>query len=218
MSLAGVASVVSIATGVNALTGGAITDALGMGPSQPSGAQAQQAADPFAPYRGDLAKQYSDAMKPGTVTDPTKMPGYSQWMSGVLEPAMEATQVRDAATGRGFSGQEKQDLMGVAQKGYYGFMTDYMNRLAQGSGAVNNPAPAAGMGLQQGQSNQQGFMQGVGGIMQGVQGLYNNMNMQSPDNSSPAWNSVDSPQQSDMAQFGKYGYTPPPADPSIGGP
>jgi hypothetical protein len=52
-------------------------------------------------------------------------------------------------------------------------MTDYMNRLAQGSGAVNNPAPAASLGFQQQQANQQGAMQGLGGIMQGAQGVYN---------------------------------------------
>ena len=146
--------------------------------SQATGQQAQQAADPFASYRPGMASQYNDAMKSGGTTDPTQMPGYSQWMSGVLQPALTSVQAQDTATGRAHSGQEQQDLLGVAQKGYYGFMTDYMNRLAQGSGATNNPAPAAGMGLQQQQQNQQGFMQGVGGILQGVQGIQNNQQTQ----------------------------------------
>jgi hypothetical protein len=84
---------------------------------------------------------------------------------------MQATQAQDVASGRAHSGQEQQDLLAVGQKGYYGFMTDYMNRLAQGSGATNNPASAVGLGLQQQGNQQQGFMQGVGGIMQGIQGF-----------------------------------------------
>jgi hypothetical protein len=52
-------------------------------------------------------------------------------------------------------------------------MTNYMNRLAQGSGATSNPAQAAGMGLQQQQANQTAQMQGLGAIGQGVSGLSN---------------------------------------------
>jgi hypothetical protein len=111
------------------------------------------------------------------------MPGYSQWMSGVMQPALGAVQAQDAASGRAFSGQEQQDLQKTAQQGYYGFMTDYMNRLAQGSGAVNNPAQAAALGLGQTNANQQGFMQGLGGIAQGVSGLANQFNSPAPGSS-----------------------------------
>jgi hypothetical protein len=72
-----------------------------------------------------------------------------------------------------YSGKEQQELQKVGQQGYYGFMTDYMNRLAQGSGAVNNPATAAGMGLAQAGQNQQGFMQGLGALGTSVSGLQN---------------------------------------------
>ena len=171
MSLATVGAVVGIAGGINSLTGGGLTSAIGLGPKSPTGQQAQQAADPFAPYRGSLGAQYAAAMQPGATTDPTQLPGYSQWMSGVLNPAMQAVQGRNAAQGKSMSGNEQQDLMKVGQQGYYGFMTDYMNRLAQGSGAANNPAAAAGLGLQQGNQNQAGVMQGLGGLVQGVQGL-----------------------------------------------
>lgn len=137
---------------------------------------AQQAADPFSPYRSQLGQQYADALKMGGTTDPTKMPGYSQWMSGVLNPAMEATQGRLAAAGMAFSGTEKQDLMKVGQQGYYGFMTDYLNRLAQGSGAVNNPAQAAALGVSQQNAYDQAFMQGLGGMVQSGKELYKQWN------------------------------------------
>jgi hypothetical protein len=163
-----IGSILNIASSLNSLTGGKLTSAIGLGQKSPTGAQAQQAADPFSPYRGAMGAQYAAAMAPGGTTDPTKMPGYSQWMSGVMQPAMSAVQGRDAAMGLSLSGAEQQDLMKVGQQGYYGFMTDYMNRLAQGSGAVNNPAPAAGMGLAQGNANSQGVMQGLGGLTQGL--------------------------------------------------
>ena len=171
MSLATTAMVVGIAGGVNSLTGGGITSALGMGPKSATGAQAQQAADPFSPYRDNLAQMYSGALQPGQSADIQKMPGYSQYKTGVLDPAMEASKRSAAGSGMLYSGNEQQALQKTGQQGYYGFMTDYMNRLAQGSGAVNNPAQAAGMGLAQAGSNQQGVMQGLGGIATGLSGL-----------------------------------------------
>jgi len=171
MSLATTAMVVGIAGGVNSLTGGGITSALGMGPKSATGAQAQQAADPFSPYRDNLAQMYSGALQPGQSADIQKMPGYSQYKTGVLDPAMEASKRSAAGSGMLYSGNEQQALQKTGQQGYYGFMTDYMNRLAQGSGAVNNPASAAGLGLGQAASNQQGVMQGLGGIATGLSGL-----------------------------------------------
>lgn len=171
MSLATTAAVVGIAGGVNSLTGGGITSALGFGPKSATGAQAQQAADPFSPYRDKLAQMYSGALQPGATQDPTAMPGYSQWKSGVLDPSLQASMRAGAGAGMLYSTNEKQNLQGTAQKGYYDFMTNYMNRLAQGSGATNNPAQAAGMGLAQASSNQQGIMQGIGGVATGLSGL-----------------------------------------------
>ena len=177
MSAAVIAPYVAVAVGVNALSGGAITNALGMGPDQaPSGAGAQQAADPFSPYRGNLASMYSGALQPGAQTDLTQMPGYTQFQTGVMDPALEASKRSSSASGMLRSGNEQIALEQTAQKGYYGFMTDYLNRLAQGSGATNNPAQAAGMGLAQGNLNQQGFMQGLGATTTALAGIYGGSN------------------------------------------
>lgn len=162
---------VSLAASVNSLTGGGITSALGLGPKSMSGSQAQQAADPFSPYRDKLAQLYSGALQPGASQDPTAMPGYSQWKTGVLDPSLEASKRSAAASGMLYSTNEQQNLQKTAQGGYYGFMTDYLNRLAQGSGAVQNPAQAAALGLSQGNLNQQGIMQGLGGIATTMSGL-----------------------------------------------
>ena len=165
ISLATIGSVVGIAAGVNALTGGGVTEMLG-GESAPSGAEAQRMADPFMDYRANLGAMYAGALQPGAKTNIESMPGFSQYKSGVLDPAMEAQQRTAAKSGMLYSGNEMLALQQTGQKGYYGFMTDYLNRLAQGSGAVNNPAQAAGMGLAQMGQNQQGFMQGMGAIGQ----------------------------------------------------
>jgi hypothetical protein len=165
MSLATVGTVVGIATGVNALTGGGVTKMFG-GEDAPSGAEAQQMADPFSQYRANLGAMYAGALQPGAKTNIESMPGFSQYQTGVIDPAMEAQQRAAAKSGMLYSGNEMLALQQTGQKGYYGFMTDYLNRLAQGSGAVNNPAQAAGMGLNQMGQNQQGFMQGMGALGQ----------------------------------------------------
>ena len=164
ITLTGLASAVGIAGGINSLTGGGITNALGLGGKSATGAQAQQAADPFSPYRDNLAQMYSGALQPGQSADIQKMPGYSQYKTGVLDPAMEASKRSAAGSGMLYSGNEQQALQKTGQQGYYGFMTDYMNRLAQGSGAVQNPAQAAALGTSQGNLNQQGISQGVGSL------------------------------------------------------
>lgn len=156
----------SIAGGINSLTGGGITNALGFGESAPSGAAAQQMADPFSQYRANLGSMYAGALQPGSNPNIQSMPGFSQFQTGVLDPTMEAQQRTAAKSGMLYSGNEMQALQQTGQKGYYGFMTDYLNRLAQGSGAVNNPAQAAGMGLNQMGMNQQGVMQGMGALGQ----------------------------------------------------
>lgn len=151
-----VASVVGIAGGLNSMFGGG-----GGG----GGGQAQtQAADPFAPYRGGLGAQYSAALQPGASANMEAMPGYSQWNTGVVQPAMQASQRQAAGAGQLYSGGEQQALQKVGQQGYSDFMTNYMNRLAQGSGAVNNPATAAGQGMSAAQYGQGNFAAGLGGI------------------------------------------------------
>lgn len=171
MNLSDFSSALNIASSVNSLTGGGISNLLG-GESSMTGAEAQQMADPFAPYRSNLAQMYSGALQPGTTIDITKMPGYSQYTTGVLEPAMEASKRSAGASGMLYSGREAAALQDIGQRGYYSFMTDYLNRLAQGSGAAVNPAPAAGLGLNQTTANQQAFSQGLGGLGQGIAGLF----------------------------------------------
>lgn len=163
-SAIGWVGVASVAASVNSLTGGGITNALGLGGKSQSGSAAQQAGDPFSPYRDNLAQMYSGALQPGQSADIQKMPGYSQYKTGVLDPAMEASKRSAAGSGMLYSGNEQQALQKTGQQGYYGFMTDYMNRLAQGSGAVQNPAQAAALGTSQGNLNQQGISQGVGSL------------------------------------------------------
>jgi len=129
-----------------------------------SGSGTQQAADPFSPYRAKLGETYSNMLTGATPTDVTKMPGYTQFQTGVLDPALEASKRSASASGMLRSGNEQMALQGVAQKGYYGFMTDYLNRLAQGSGAVNNPAKAAALGVNQGNLNDAANMQFGGAL------------------------------------------------------
>jgi hypothetical protein len=97
-----------------------------------------------------------------------------------MDPALEASKRSAAASGMLYSGNEQQALQKTAQNGYYGFMTDYMNRLAQGSGAVNNPANAAALGQQAGQQQQSNIMSGIGGFTQGLSSLSNQFNQGNP--------------------------------------
>jgi hypothetical protein len=163
---------VGLAVAVNSLTGGGVTNALGLGPESQSGASVAGAADPFSPYRSNLAANYYDSLKPGGNTDITQMPGYSQFQTGVMDPALEASKRSAASSGMLRSGNEQIALEQTAQKGYYGFMTDYLNRLAQGSGATNNPATAVGMGVNQNNANAAGVMQGMGALGTSLAGLY----------------------------------------------
>ena len=154
MPWAAISAGLGIINGINTLT-----NSGGSG-----GGGTTQAADPFAAYRGNLASLYSGALTQGATTDPTKMPGYSQYKSGVMDPALDATKRSMAASGQMQSGNEQIALQNTAQQGYYGFMTDYMNRLAQGSGAANNPAQAVGLGLQQQQAGYTALGQGIGAM------------------------------------------------------
>lgn len=177
-SIAEIASVLGIAASVNSLTGGSVTNTLGI--TDPdvqvgggTGAGVAAAADPFAKYREGLGDLYAGALVTGNNFDITKMPGYSQYKSGVLDPAMEASKRSAASSGQLYSGNEAIALQKTGQQGYYGFMTDYLNRLAQGSGATQNPAQAVGMGVAQGNLNNMGVSQGIGGIAQGLSSFGN---------------------------------------------
>jgi len=165
ISLTTLASVVGIAGGIKSLTS---SSGGGGGAAQ---AQYQQAADPFSGYRSQLGEMYAGALQPGATSNIQNMPGYTQFNTGVMQPAMQASQRAAAATGNLYSGAEQLQLQKVGQQGYYGFMSDYLNRLAQGSGAVNNPAQAATLGYNAQNQSDQSFMQGLGGIAQGLKGF-----------------------------------------------
>lgn len=156
--MGGVASVVSIASGVNSLMGG------GGGSGSSGGQQTTQAADPFAQYRGGIADIYSGILTGKAPVDATQMPGYAAYKTGVMDPALDASKRSAAASGMMRSGNEDIALTKLAGAGYYGFMTDYMNRLAQGSGATQNPAGAVGLGLQGSQGGYQALGQGIGSL------------------------------------------------------
>jgi hypothetical protein len=164
-SLGQVGSAMQIAGGINSLTGGGITNALG---GKSTVQQATAAADPMAPYRANMAAMYAGALQPGATQDPTKMPGYSQFESGVLNPALEASKRSGAASGMMRSGNEQIALEKTAQQGYSGFMTDYLNRLAAGAGVAQSPAAGAAAG----QTAQGNIMQGVGAIGTGIAGIF----------------------------------------------
>ena len=69
----------SIAGGINSLTGGGITNALGFGESAPSGAAAQQMADPFS--QGPMIQRiYDDYVKKYNVN--TNSPSTSSQNNG----------------------------------------------------------------------------------------------------------------------------------------
>ena len=173
---------VSLAVGINNLTGGGITDALGMGGDDGprGGAAAQKAVDPFSPYRGKLGEMYSGYLTGQTETDITKMPGYSQFEKGVLNPALEASKRSSATSGILRSGNEQIALQNIGQRGYYGFMTDYLNRLATGSGATYSPAEGGQAGVAQGNLQEQAFMQGVGGVAQSLSKIYGGSQQYTP--------------------------------------
>jgi hypothetical protein len=168
MSAATTASVVGIAVGVNSLTGGQL---FGTG-GKNAAAEQQRLADPFSSHRGKLGDMYSDYLTGKTPTNLNEMPGYTSFQSGVLDPALESTKRSMAASGQMQSGNEAIALQKVGQQGYYGFMTDYLNRLATGSGATQGPATAAGQGYAAGQNYDTQMMQGLGGTLQGIAGLY----------------------------------------------
>ena len=173
MSAATVASYVGIAAGVNALTGGGVTNALGITKSSAgTGAgSATATANPMAPYQAQLAQMYAGYLQPGQNANPQSMPGYTQYQTGVVNPAEQTAQRTAASAGMLYSGNEAQALQGVAQQGYSGFMNNYLSQLSGGAGAGFNPAAAAQLGVSQQNAQQQAVMQGLGAVSTGLSGL-----------------------------------------------
>lgn len=172
ITLTGAASAIGIAAGVNALTGGGITNALGLsGSATPSTAagSATAVANPLAPYQANLAAQYAGYLQQGNTVDPTKLPGYSQFQSEVLNPALQATQRASAATGQFQSGNEQIALQQTGQNAYSTFMNNYLGQLY--SGATGNAATGAQFGANQLAQSNANVLSGAGMVMQGLSGL-----------------------------------------------
>jgi hypothetical protein len=155
-----ISSALNIAGGINALTSG------GGGGSSTSG-------DPFGQYRAGLAAQYAGALQPGGATNIEAMPGFTQFQTGVMQPAMQASQRSAAGAGQLYSGGESAALQKIGQQGYSGFMNDYLNRLSTGSGASANPLGGADLAARLQAQQQQAVMQGIGAFGQGISGISN---------------------------------------------
>ena len=173
ITLTGLAAGVGIAAGVNSLTGGGVTNALGITKSSAgTGAgSATATANPMAPYQAQLAQMYAGYLQPGQNANPQAMPGYTQYQTGVVNPAEQTAQRTAASAGMLYSGNEAQALQGVAQQGYSGFMNNYLSQLSGGAGAGFNPAAAAQLGVSQQNAQQQAIMQGLGAVSTGLSGL-----------------------------------------------
>ena len=184
ISLATIGSIVGIATGVKALTSSGSSSVSAGGAT----AAAQQVNDPFVQYRSTLGGLYAGALTQGSQADITKMPGYDQFKTGVMDPSLEASKRSSAASGMMRSGNEQIALQKQSEQGYYGFMTDYLNRLATGSGATTLPQQSSA--LTAGQNYQSSQMQALGGITQGIGQLYN-ASQNSPSVSYPSSSPAD---------------------------
>ena len=176
MSAATVASYVSIAAGVNSLTGGGVNKLFG-GQGQQSGGSATATANPMAPYQAQLAQMYQGYLQPGASSNIQAMPGFSQYKTGVLDPAMEASQAKAASTGQLYSGAESAQLQQIGQQGYSGFMQNYLSNLYTGATGGAYAGQQAGNTVNT--ANQQGFQQGLGSLATGLQGYAGNPNVSS---------------------------------------
>jgi len=168
MSAATVASYVGIAAGVNSLTGGGVSKLFG-GQGQQSGASATATANPMAPYQAQLAQMYQGYLQPGASSNIQAMPGFSQFQTGVLNPALQASQSAAASTGQLYSGAESAQLQNIGQKGYSGFMQNYLSNLY--SGATGGALAGQQAGNTVNTANQQAFQQGLGSLATGLQGF-----------------------------------------------
>lgn len=175
ITASGITSALGIAGGINSLTGGGITKALGLGGSSTSGpstapGSTTATANPMAPYQQQLAAQYAGYLTQGNQTDITKMPGYSQYQSGVVQPAMNQAQATAAASGQLYSGGEQMALQNIGQQGYSAFMNNYMAQLS--AGATGGAYQGAQLGTSQQNLSNTATSQGLGAIGTGLAGLF----------------------------------------------
>ena len=182
-----ISNILGIAGGINALT------------SSGTSGSGSTTGDPFGQYRAGLAAQYAGALQPGGATNIEAMPGYTQFQTGVVNPAMQASQRAAAGVGQLYSGGESVALQKIGQQGYSGFMNDYLNRLATGSGASASPLGGASLAADLQNQQQKSVMQGIGAIGQGFSGIagqFGNFNsavptdmsgFYTPSDATPSW-------------------------------
>jgi hypothetical protein len=171
MPFAYVAGAVGVAAGVNSLTGGGVTKALGMGPdTSGGGGGAGGQYDPYGPYRGQAASQLQQLMQNPALA--MAQPGYQQQ----LQQGMQATERGLAARGGLQSGQEQAALQSLGQNTFASYYNSLTSQLEQLSGASQNPAQA-NLAAQQAAASQAGIQQaGMGTLASGLStlgGLYN---------------------------------------------
>ena len=189
MTFGAVASVVGIATGINSLTGGGVSKLFG-GEGQQSGGSATATANPMAPYQAQLAQMYQGYLQPGASSNIQAMPGFSQYKTGVLDPAMQASQAKAASTGQLYSGAESVQLEQIGQQGYSEFMQNYLSNLY--TGATGNAAAGQSAGNTVSTANQQGFQQGLGALATGMQSFAGQTNSMGNQVYNPVINNANS--------------------------
>ena len=169
MSASVAASVVGIAAGVNALSGGAITNAFGGGGGG-GGSTSSGTYDPYGQYRGQAASQLNTLMNNPSLA--MSQPGYQQQ----LQAGQEQSQRGAAATGMLQSGAEASALQSQGQNTFASYYNSQLANLMQLSGASQNPASAALAQQQAATAAQNRMLQGTGTLMSGMStlgGLFN---------------------------------------------
>jgi hypothetical protein len=150
---------------VGSIVGAVLSSAIGgamAGGGGTSGTQAQTMVDPFAPYRGDYAKQLNSLMtNPSSVAT---LPGYQ----ASLNQGTNTLNRELAATGRNQSGAEQVALSQYGQQFQSQAFNDQFQKLSVLSGASANPASGGMAGVGQNNQNQTSANQFGGGIASAV--------------------------------------------------
>jgi len=172
-----IAAGAAILGGVNSMTGGGITNALGFGPDGSSsgtyGSGSNQVYDPYGPYRNQAAGQLNTLVNNpiGVMSDP----GYQI----SLDQGIKTAERGAAAKGTLMSGNELSALQGVGQNTFGSYYNSKLANLMQLSGASQNPASAGQAATQAALANAQManananmFSAGIGGITGGLKSIY----------------------------------------------
>jgi hypothetical protein len=151
---------------VNALTGGAITNALGL-TANPN--VAATASDPYAPYRGSAATALNNLVNNPALAMST--PGYQQQ----LQQGMQQSQRGAAKTGQLMSGNQAAALNAQGQNTFGSYYQNLLAQYEQLSGATQSPASAYAAAAQASAANtatQQSQMNYYGNAISTLGGLF----------------------------------------------